>query len=283
MKPVQPLTRLTLTFSAAPSAARLATIGASLAAQLGVELDAMLFEDSTLLRLAESRLLRRVRVPSGESEAPSAIDLAREMQLHEARLRHAVVTAARSAGIASSFRVVPDDRSEAPFAACGEVVIVSQDGLLGHRHDVVRRLLGRVTGLLMLPSAPELMPAPLSRAAVLVGTTPRAAFLAAAFDFARRVNRGREVDLVSSDAGGEMALQAARAALAGSAMDLRLHRLAATALLEPGSETLPSVIDALIMSMADLPRDDGAIEAMLSRLRRPLLLVRDDASGVTTR
>jgi hypothetical protein len=205
------------------------------------------------------------------------------MQLHEARLRRAVVAAARSAGIASSFRVVSDELTDAPLAACGEIVVVSQDGLLGHRHDVVRQLLGRVTGLLMLPSEPGRVQAPLSRAAVLVGASPRAAFLAPALDFARRVNRGHEVDLVSRDPGAELAMQAARAALAGTELGLRLHRLAATAEMDAGLDMLPSMIDAFIMSAADLPRDEGAIEAMLLRLRRPLLLVRDEGPGAATR
>lgn len=265
------ITRLMLTLSIAPPSPRLAEAGAALAAQLGAALEAMLFEDRRLLRLADAQLVRRVRWPSGEGEAPSSDELAAEFRLHESRLRLAVASAARAAGIASSFRIVGDEPFEAPLPALGDIVVVAQDGWLGHRRDRLLRLLDRAHAVLLLPStAPRI-----HAAAIVVGPASSRAYLESALEFADRVGHGRDVDVVAVGASGSEAEEVARRLFAQSARSPRLHRLGALAQLPAWSESGAAPAGALVISAEDLPPGHESIESLLERTRRPLLLLRE--------
>lgn len=260
------VTKITLTLTTAPAATPLATVGAMLAARLGAALEAVLFEDRQLLRLAESRLLWRVRMPSGEREAPSAADLADELRLHTEQLRRAVAAAARAAGIDASFQVLDEPADDMPLPIAGEIVVVSQDGLLGHRRALVRRLLRDAAGLLLLPTTPVR----LGRAAVLLGPAAGKSFVAAAMDVARRLGADAIVDVVALAAGAD-----AGDVPAGVPPQSRVHHLAQLDPLEAWPDALPHAIDMLIMSSADLPQSPPALDALLEDPRRPLLVLRD--------
>ena len=109
-----PITRLTLALAASADSIHIAAIGATLAARLGVTLEAMLFEDRKLLQLAEQQILQRVRWPSGDVETLTASDLAAELQAHESAMRSALHAAAREAGITCSIRIVADVPGDQP-------------------------------------------------------------------------------------------------------------------------------------------------------------------------
>ncbi|MBL8702035.1 MAG: hypothetical protein JNK67_26870 [Alphaproteobacteria bacterium] len=259
-------TRLTLTFAAASASMDLAAIGAALAARLGVDVQAMVFVERTLLRLAELQQLRRVRLPSGESEAVSPAELALEFELQGERLRAAVEAAAREAGIAWSFESVADEAAETEVPFAGVIAMASANGLLGHRRDLVRRLFRRVHGLILLPASGGVI----RRSAILVPERPAGRFLDDALEFARRVRGELPVDVLAA----EGADAEARLALDRHGMVGLIHPLPTPVDLSTLPTRLPAAIDSLIVAAADFPEHDSPLGRLLEGVHRPVLLLR---------
>lgn len=265
-----PITRLTLALASSADSVHIAAVGATLAARLGVTLEAMLFEDSKLLQLAEQHLLQRVRWPSGDAETLTPADLVAELRAHESAMRSALDVAAREAGITCSIRIVADVPGDQPLPETGEIAIVSEHGLLGHRRDLVRRLLGHVTGLLLLPQNHR----PMRRPAVLVERAPRAEFLSLALEFARRIGPDHPIEIIVIGAAGPQVEHETRRLLSELGAGERTHvvDLSGASLW---ADRLPTMIDSLIVSGSELPAGAPALDMLLDRPRWPVLLLRE--------
>lgn len=262
------ISRLTLTFTAASSSVELASVGAALAARLGVGIQGMVFLERNLLRLAELRQLPRIRMPSGESEAVGPAELAMELHLQGERLRAAVGAAAQKAGIAWSFESVVDEAAEIDPTATGAIVLATTNGLLGHRRDLVRRLFRQVHGLMLLPASTAMI----RRPAVLIRERDAGQFIDDAVEFARRIRADRPIDVLLSDAVDAGVIDR----LERWPTPLRIRRLPPSGDLEALGAQLPAKVDSLIIATAALPEHESPIGRLLEASHRPVLLLRRD-------
>ena len=267
-----PITRVTLALASLADSLHMASVGAALAARLGVALEAMLFEDRKLLELAGQQLLQRVRWPSGDAGTLTVAELEAELRTHEAAMRLALDAAARKAGVACSIRIVADVSEEQPLPVAGGIAVVSEHGLLGHRRDLVRRLLGHVTGLLLLPHDHR----PMRRPGVLIEHAPRPEFLSLALELARRIGADHPTEIFVAGTAGSQVERETRQVLTELGAGEGTHVVSLAGV--PGwAERLPTPIDSLIVSGAELPTETQGIEALLDRKRWPvLLLLRED-------
>lgn len=267
-----PITQVTIALAALADSAQIAAVGAALAARLGVALEAMLFEDRKLLQLAERRFLQRVRWPGGVAEPLTAAELETEFQAHRAAMRLALEAAAREAGIACSIRIVADAPGDQALPRAGGIAVVSEHGLMGHRRDLVRRLLGHVTGLLLLPSDHP----PMCRPAVLVESAPRPEFLALALELARRIGTDHPVEIIVAGTAGPQVEGETRRLLVELGAGQRTHLVSLAGI--PGwADRLPTPVDGLIVSGAGLSTGPQALDPLLDRNRWPVLLLRNGA------
>jgi hypothetical protein len=267
-----PITQVTIALSALADPAQVASAGAALAVRLGVALEAMLFEDRRLLQLAEQRLLQRVRWPGGGAETLTAAELESEFLIHRSAMRVALEAAAREAGIDCAIRIVADLPGEQALPVAGGIAVVSEHGLMGHRRDLVRRLLGHVTGLLLLPSNHQ----PMRRPAVLLESAPRPEFLALALELARRIDAGHPTEIIVAGTAGPQVEAETRRLLVELGVGERTHLLSLAGL--PGwSDRLPEPVDSLIVSSSDPANAPGELDPIPDRGRRPVLVLRAGA------
>lgn len=269
-----PITRVTLALAALADSVHIASVGAALAARLGVTLDAMLFEDRKLLQLAEQQLLQRVRWPSGDAGTLTAAELEEELKAHESAMRLALAAAARETGIACSIRVVADIPGEQPLPLTGGIAVVSAHGLMGHRRDLVRRLLGHVTGLLLLPQNHRQMRHP----AVLVERAPRPEFLSLALELARRIGTGSPTEIIVVDTAGREIERETRRLLFELGVGERTH-VVSLAAVPQRADRLPAPVDSLIVPGSDLSSEVDGLDPLLDRNRWPVLLLREGTGG----
>ncbi len=263
------ITQVTIALAAVADSARIAAVGAALAARLGVALEAMLFEDRKLLQLAEQRLLQRVRWPGGGAETLTAAELETEFLAHRTAMRRALEAAAREVGIDCAIRIVADAPGEPPLPRAGGIAVVSEHGLMGHRRDLVRRLLGHVTGLLLLPTDHQ----PMRRPAVLVEHAPRAEFLTLALELAWRIDAGHPTEVIVAGSADPRVEGETRRLLVELGAGERAHVLSLVGV--PGwSDRLPEPVDSLIVPGADLATAPWDLDPILDRGRRPVLLLR---------
>lgn len=267
-----PITQVTIALAAVADPAPIAAVGASLAVRLGVALEAMLFEDRKLMQLAERQLLPRIRWPGGVAEPLTAAELETEFQTHRTAMRLALEAAAREAGIVCSIRIVADSPGGPPLPVAGGIAVVSEHGLMGHRRDLVRRLLGHVTGLLLLPSDHQ----PMRRPAVLVESAPRPEFLALALDLARRIGAGHRTEIIVAGPAGPQVERETRRLLVELGAGERTHLVSLAGI--PGwADRLPAPVDSLIVSGTDLSVGPQGLDPLLDRNRWPVLLLRNGA------
>lgn len=124
----RPIRRIVVALDAsAPSAAALEA-SARLAAALGVEMAGVYVEDSVLMRLAGTGLIREVDFFSGEARPLRADDVTRQLRVHARRAREAIRRVAEQTEVVWSFHTVrgrPDVELLA-FAAEADLIILGE-------------------------------------------------------------------------------------------------------------------------------------------------------------
>ncbi len=105
IRPTRDLRRVLVALDASRASLEALSAGVAIAARAGAELEALFVEDVDLLRAAGLPSAHQVAMPSGTPRPLDRGSLEAELRALAARAREAVEDAARSSGIAWSFRV----------------------------------------------------------------------------------------------------------------------------------------------------------------------------------
>ncbi len=167
--PAVAIRRILVAIDASPASLAAAAAAAELAVALEVELAGLFIEETALLELAGSPLVRQLSALTAESDRLDRTQLERQLRAQAGRVRRDFDRLAARSGVRSSFRVVRGQVAEQIVAETGDADLVSL-GRVGWslRH---RRVLG---------SAARALLAQERRRTLLVGRAPRQRAAAAA-------------------------------------------------------------------------------------------------------